>query len=229
MDEKSNEIPAVPKLLEYLELTGAVVTLDAMHCQKETTQAIIDKDADYIIPVKGNQPTLYSIIAETFEQHEETGAPTTRTHKTSETNRGRTGERVCQVVSAPSSLKAVWPGIKSIGMLYRYREDSRGKEQEAVTLSISSLPPRVRRIAPHLREHWGVENGLHWTLDVTFAEDNSRIRKGNGAEVAGVFRRMALSILQRDTTLKSSIRGKRLQAGWNEEVLERILSGIPGQ
>lgn len=230
VDEKSNEIPAVPKLLEYLELTGAVVTLDAMHCQKQTVQAIIDKDADYIIPVKGNQPKLHNAISEAFESHEEglDVFPVVRTSTSAERNRGRAEERICQVAPAPASLKADWPGIKTIGMIYRYREEANGRQQEAVTLFISSLPPRVRRIASHLRGHWGIENGLHWVLDVTFAEDASRIRTGNAAEIAGIFRRLALSILQRDTTVKSSIRGKRLQAGWNNGILEQILTGFQG-
>ena len=113
-----------------------------------------------------------------------------------------------------------------MGVLYRYREEPNGKVEEAVTYFISSLVPSVRKIAGHLRSHWGVENGLHWVLDVTFSEDDSRIRKDNSPEIAAIFRRMALSILKRDTTVNSSIRGKRLQAGWNSELLEKILTGI---
>ena len=113
-------------------------------------------------------------------------------------------------------------------MVYRVRETAQGESHETVFF-ISSLPARVQRIAKHLRGHWGVENSLHWSLDVTFGEDRSRIRLGNGPEIAAVFRRLALTVLKQDTTVKkSSIRGKRLQAGWNNDVLQSILTGIPG-
>ena len=112
-----------------------------------------------------------------------------------------------------------------MGMVYRYREE-KGTIHEETMFFISSLPPRVRKLAKHLRGHWGIENSLHWVLDVTFREDDSRIRKGNGPEIASIFRKLALNILQRDTTLKSSIRGKRLQAGWNNDMLEAILTGF---
>lgn len=230
VDEKSNEIPAVVQLLELLELSGAVVTLDAMHCQKETAAAIRDQKADYILPVKGNQPTLHELLIDLFVGYGEQDYrdPKLRTQKTTETNRGRLEERICYVAPAPRSLieSGEWKDIRSVGMLYRLRQEPGKEPEEAVTFFISSLPPGVRRIAKHLRGHWGVENALHWVLDVTFSEDQSRIRKGHGPEIASIFRRLALSILQQDTTIKSSIRGKRLQAGWNTDVLDRILTNI---
>ncbi|MGE4105413.1 MAG: ISAs1 family transposase, partial [Pirellulales bacterium] len=103
-----------------------------------------------------------------------------------------------------------------------------GKESDQVSFYLSSLPPKVKRLARYIRGHWGIENGLHWTLDVVFAEDKSRIRQGNGPEIASIFRKLALMVLQRDTSSKGSIRGKRLQAGWNEDFLERILCGFSG-
>ncbi len=113
-----------------------------------------------------------------------------------------------------------------IGIVRRVRETAQGESHETVFF-ITSLPARVQRIAKHLRGHWGVENSLHWSLDVTFGEDRSRIRLGNGPEIAAVFRRLALTVLKQDTTVKkSSIRGKRLQAGWNNDVLQAILTGI---
>lgn len=226
VDGKSNEITAVPKLLELLELTGAVVTLDAMHCQKETTAAIRAKKADYVITVKANQPKLHDAVQQFFldaANHDYKGV---RIHKTKERNRGRVERREVYVAPAPAELieSGQWIGLRSIGMIYRYRND--GEESHAVTFFITSLPPRVKRIARHVRGHWGVENSLHWVLDVTFGEDDSRIRKDNSPEIAGIFRRLALSVLQQDTSIKSSIRGKRLQAGWNEEILEGILCGF---
>ena len=226
VDGKSNEITAVPKLLELLELTGAVVTLDAMHCQKDTTAAIRAKKADYVITVKANQPKLHEALQQFFLKAADRDYEGVRIHKTAERNRGRVERREVYVAAAPAELTASreWVGLRSIGMIYRYRAD--GQESHAVTFFISSLPPRVKRIARHVRGHWGVENSLHWVLDVTFREDDSRIRKDNSPEIAGIFRRLALSVLQQDISIKSSIRGKRLQAGWNEEILERILCGF---
>ena len=227
VDDKSNEITAVPRLLELLELSGAVVTLDAMHCQKKTAVAIRNQDADYLLTVKRNQPALYDELLETFLKYGECGyqVPGLRRHTTTETNRGRDELREYYVAPAPSHLKATWKDIQTIGMVYRERTEN-GVAQEETMFFISSLPPRVRKLAKHLRGHWGIENSLHWVLDVTFREDDSRIRKGNGPEIASMFRKIALNILQRDTTVKSSIRGKRLQAGWNNDVLEAILTGF---
>jgi predicted transposase YbfD/YdcC len=227
VDEDSNEISAVPKLLELLELTGAVVTLEAMHCQKKTARQIRNKNADYILTVKGNQPSLQGTIGNLFERHAEDGYRDRRVriHKTTERSRGRVEQRVYTVVPAPRELRENgWTDIKTVGMLYRHREVN-GKETDEVVYFISSLPPKVRRIAKHLRNHWTVENQLHWSLDVTFAEDASRIRKGSGQEVASMFRRLALSMLKRNTTVKASLRGKRLMAGWDSNLLEEILSG----
>jgi len=111
-------------------------------------------------------------------------------------------------------------------MVYRHRELASGAVQDEVCLYITSLPPKVKRLARLVRDHWGIENTLHWTLDVTFSEDRSRIRKGSGPEIAGIFRRLALTVLEQDSSLKSSIRGKRLQAGWNEAILEGIFTGF---
>ena len=140
------------------------------------------------------------------------------------------------VAPAPRHLKqdGRWAGLATIGMVYRHRKaDPKSKstkvirESDHVTYFISSLPPKVKQVSPHVHKHWTVENRLHWTLDVTFTEDASRIRKGNAPEIMGGFRRLALSILKRDTSLKKqSIRGKRLIAGWNNEALEKIIAGV---
>jgi len=119
-----------------------------------------------------------------------------------------------------------WRDARSVGMVYRHRQTG-GNESHEVPFFISSLPPKVRTLAGHVRGHWGVENSLHWSLDVTFSEDQSRIRKGNGPEIAAGLRRLALSILKQDTTLKENLRGKRLRAGWNNETLHAILTGTP--
>jgi predicted transposase YbfD/YdcC len=227
VEEGSNELTAVPKLLEMLELSGAVVTLDALHCQKQTARAIRDRDADYILAVKGNQESLQQAIGAEFERYAEADYcdRRVRTHKTTERKHGRDELRAYTVAPAPCKLRqGGWCDVNTIGMVYRERT-VQGKTSEELIYFISSLPPKVRTIAKHLRSHWTVENQLHWSLDVTFTEDASRIRTGNGQEIAGAFRRVALSLLKRNTTVKASLRGKRLMAGWNPDVLEQILSG----
>ena len=229
VDGKSNEITAVPKLLELLELTGAVVTLDAMHCQKDTLAAIRAKGADYLVPVKDNQPKLYGLVLEAFLAYGEDNyqAREVKQHRTVERNRGRDEERLVYAAPPPPELQghAEWLDVRSIVMVYRATTRN-GKLTEETSYYLSSLPPKVKKIARYIRGHWGIENTLHWTLDVIFAEDRSRIRAGHGPEIASLFRKLALLVLQQDTTSRGSLRGKRLQAGWNEDFLERLLCGF---
>lgn len=226
--EKSNEIPAVPELLKLLELSGATVTLDAMHCQVETARAIREAEADYILTVKGNQDGLYQYLLDQFIPYGETNyeVPGLRKYKTVEKSHGRQERREYYFTDAPDEERLRrWPGIRSIGMIYRRREEGE-KIQEETMFAISSHPPKVKMLARHIRGHWGIENRQHWVLDVTFAEDDSRIRKGSSPEISAALRRMALNILQRDTTVKENIRGKRLRAGWDENVLNGIYAGF---
>jgi predicted transposase YbfD/YdcC len=228
VDDKSNEIPAVPKLLELMELAGAVVTLDAMHCQKETAKCIIAAGAHYVLTVKGNQGNLADRLLELFLQYGEENYQINglRHHATVEKSHGRRERRDYYTIAVPDeALFADWAGIESIGMVYRHREGG-VKEHDEVTFFISSLPPKVKRLSRVLRDHWKIENSEHYVLDVTFSEDASRIRTGNSPEISAAFRRMALNILQRDTTLKDSIRGKRLRAGWDDEVLDDIYAAF---
>jgi len=223
VESKANEIPAVRELLDILSLEGAVVTADAMHCQKATARKIIEKGADYVLQVKENQPKLMQAIAEEFDRHGETSYSDRRVrqHSKTEKNRGRRETRTCLVAPAPAALKRLWPGLQTIGVIHRTRQLADGTlcdgvshaatESAELSYFISSLPPRVREHARHLRNHWRVENTLHHTLDVTFAEDASRIRKGSGSEITSVFRRLALSILKSDTT------------GWNLNKMKDIL------
>jgi predicted transposase YbfD/YdcC len=223
VDNKSNEIPTVRKLLELLDLEGAVVTVDAMHCQKETAQAIRDRGADYVLSVKANQPTLHQQLQERFTAYGDDDWQGVKRCATTEAKHGRCERREYYVAPAPVELACPWPDARSIGMIYRRREAAGGASEE-VAYFISSLPPKVRALAKHVRGHWSVENSLHWTLDVTFSEDQSRIRKGQGPQIAAAFRRLALSILKQDTTLKENIHGKRVRAGWNNKTLQAILT-----
>jgi predicted transposase YbfD/YdcC len=227
VEDKSNEIPAVQQLIEMLDLAGAVVTADAMHCQRETAKAIIDKEADYILMVKGNQESLQAELRQAIIEAFEEDNPAMRHHRKNEKNRGRLEMREVLVLPVPqdSELFARWAGIATIGSIFRTREIN-GKLEESLEVFISSLPCKVRAISGYLRSHWSIESSQHHVLDVTFTEDASRIRKGTGPEITSVFRRLALNILQRDTTIKDNIRGKRKSCGWNEQTLERLIAGF---
>ncbi|QDS99063.1 ISAs1 family transposase [Adhaeretor mobilis] len=206
-EQKSNEITAVPRLLEILAIEGAVVTLDAMHCQKQTAEKIRLAGADYVLQVKGNQKKMHEQLLQLFIDYGDQDYRGVRRHVTVEKNHGRDERREYYVAPAPPKLSEQWRDLRSVGMVFRYRKSGE-KLSEETSFFISSLPPKVRSLAGHVRNHWSVENSLHWSLDVTFSEDQSRLRKGNGQEIAAGMRRLALSILKRDTTLKESLRGK---------------------
>jgi predicted transposase YbfD/YdcC len=227
VEDKSNEIPAVQKLIDMLDLAGAVVTADAMHCQRETAAKVIAKEADFVLMVKGNQESLQAELQQSIMQAFDEDNPAMRHCKTAEQNRNRRETREVTVMPVPkdSAVFARWAGVKTIGAIYRSREID-GRLEESQEYFIASLPCKVRAINKHLRSHWSTENSQHHVLDVTFTEDASRIRKGNGPEITSVFRRLALNILQRDTTLKASIRGKRKLCGWNEAAFEKLIAGF---
>jgi predicted transposase YbfD/YdcC len=227
--EDSNEITAIPKLLSMLELLGAVVTLDAMGCQTAIAAQIRDQGGDYVLAVKGNQETTLHLVTEAFERHGEQDYPTpaVRQQHTEEQGHGRQEKRTYYVAAAPPALQALWRDVRSIVMVVRQRI-VQGRESGEVSYYLSSLPPQVRRLADAIRRHWGIENGLHWSLDVIFAEDRSRMRMGNAAETAALLRRLVLSILRRDTQVSGSLRVKRLKAGWDETVLLQLLASFSG-
>ena len=227
VEDKSNEIPAVQQLIDMLDLAGAVVTADAMHCQRETAEKIVVKNADYVLMVKGNQEILQEQLQQAIIQAFDEENPDLRRCKTVEKNRNRKETREVTVLPVPkeSEVFARWAGIATIGAIYRTRE-IHGTFEESQEFFITSLPCKVRAIGQHLRSHWSTENSQHYVLDVTFSEDASRIRKGNGPEITSVFRRLALNILQRDTTLKASIRGKRKLCGWDEPSFEKLIAGF---
>jgi len=227
VEDKSNEIPAAQQLIDMLDLAGAVITADAMHCQRETAAKIVAKEADYVLMVKGNQETLQAELLQAIAQAFDEEHPGLRQCKTTEKNRNRQETREVAVLPVPkeSPVFARWAGLKTIGCIYRTREIN-GQLEESQSFFISSLPCKVRDINRHLRSHWSIENSQHYVLDVTFTEDASRIRKGNGPEVASVFRRLALNILQRDTALKGSLRVKRKLCGWDEAAFQKLLAGF---
>ncbi|TWT40210.1 Transposase DDE domain protein [Thalassoglobus neptunius] len=165
---KSNEIPAVQELLEILHLKGAVVTADAMHCQKKTAQKIIDKGADYLLQVKQNQESLHDAITEEIDRYAQGNFchRNVRQQTTKEKNRGRIETRTTLVAPAPAELKTRWPGLQTIGAIYRRRELANGTESEEMTLLISSLPPKVRDLSKHVRNHWSVWRAPHFLIQM---------------------------------------------------------------
>ena len=232
VDAKSNEITAIPLLLELLDLRGCIVTIDAMGCQKEIAAAIRAQEADYVLTLKDNQPALHQAVHKAFVAHADAGFTdrTLRRIKTVDRGHGRKEAREYFIAAAPPERTRTgeWKDLRSIALVMRTREVN-GEVSEEVVYYLSSLPPQVKTFAQAVRGHWGIENRLHWSLDVTFAEDQSRVRKDHSPANLGMLRRLALSILQRDTSSKDSLRGKRLSAGWDEERLLKILTGFSGK
>jgi predicted transposase YbfD/YdcC len=219
--DHSNEITAIPKLLQLLDVRGATVTIDAMGCQKEIARQVRDQGADYVLAVKGNQKNLAEAIQ--FQLGQGHSKVARSKLKTREKNHGRKEQRTYTAMAAPSSVTRHWPDAQSIVRVCRETTDEHGKKTKEVRDFISSLPPQVDRLATLIRGHWGIENRLHWSLDVTFNEDQSRIRLGHAAENAALLRRLALSILKQDTRYSNSLRCKRLRAGWETSTLEHFL------
>jgi len=228
VDQKSNEITAIPKLLELLDLEGALVTIDAMGCQKEIAEQIVEQGGDYILAVKENQPTLYAEIERldaAASASEYTGASSCGMQ---EQSHGREEFRACWVLTDLEELRerAKWPGLQSVIVVVR---DRTAGEQNSCEKHyyISSRKQSAKKFLGAVRGHWGIENSLHWVLDVVFDEDHSRVRKDHGPENFGMLRRMAISMLKAEQS-KGSIQVKRLKAGWDDGFLEQVLADFPG-
>jgi predicted transposase YbfD/YdcC len=236
VDEKSNEITAIPKLLELLQLKGAIVTIDAMGCQKEIVAKIRAGGGDYVLAVKGNQEHLEQDIIEHFQKLDEAREPglesgqgqrDVNAHETEDADHGRDEYRRCEAVPVPKDLRGRtdWKDLKSICRVSRtYTE--KGVAKSEVRYFISSLPADAQRLSAAVRGHWSVENNLHWVLDMVFDEDRSRARKNHAQENLGLLRRWVLSVIKQDETMKGSIEKKRLMAGWNTDNLEKLLSNF---
>ena len=233
-DKKSNEITAIPKLLKQLELKGGLVTIDAMGCQKSIAKQIRDENADYILALKGNHPILAEAVTNAFIDVTASDSASNNAKGVRRfTKRSSSGDghevREYTIMPVPDDLpgREDWAGLRCIGMVVRRRTTPSG-ETGSVRYYITSLPATVREFAKAVRNHWAVENTLHWSLDVTFTEHKSRIHKGNGPEIAAWLRRLVLSIVKQDTSIKASLRGKRRICGWDENALETILTGFTG-
>jgi predicted transposase YbfD/YdcC len=227
-DEKSNEITALPQLIELLDLKDCVVTIDAAGCQKNIAAAIVAQEADYVLALKGNQETLHEQTAEYFEQQLGSDRPDAklRHERQVETGHGRTETRDTFVAPLPKSFTGVaaWVGLATIVMVIRQSVDhATQKVTGDVRYFISSLPAKVKQIAGVVRGHWGIENRLHWVLDVAFNEDRMRLRDRNAIENLALLNRLAVSVLRQDTRVKAGVKCKRKTAGWNDDYLLHLL------
>ena len=226
--EKSNEITAIPELLKMLDIAGALVTIDAMGCQTKIAEEVRDGGADYLLAVKENQPTLYDEI------HQFQVAALEREYhgikhsfwEAQDRGHGRDELRACYVFDARDVVRnpTPWRDLKSVVVIVSERVVNAQSSSE-VRYYISSRKASAKKFAASVRNHWGIENGLHWVLDVDFGDDASRVRNGHGPENFALLRRLALAVLKQDKR-KDSIRGKRLIAGWDNDYLEQLLLGF---
>ena len=235
--DKSNEITAVPELLRVLELSGCIVTVDAMGCQKKIAKEIIESDADYVLALKGNQETVHEevktflddALAQRLAQRPK-GAKLSKAaaqlalHQTVEKDHGRIETRRYYQSDQLDWFadRADWEGLCSVGMVEALREVG-GKQSVERRYYLSSLSLDVESFARAVRGHWGVENKLHWVLDVQMGEDQSRARAGYAAENLATLRRLALNLLKRDKTKRRGLKGKQLNAGWDHAYLLQLL------
>ena len=228
---KSNEITAIPALLAILDLTNCIITIDAIGCQTEIAQQVIDQGGDYLLSVKKNQKHLYEDISFFFKlaQQNDFAKVTSTYQRTVDNNHGRMEIRQCWAISGAESLAFLrahgrWSQLKCIVMIQSERH-RQGKVTRQTSYFITSLANDAAAILAAKRSHWGIENGLHWILDVAFREDNCRVRQGNADQILAVLRHMALNLLKQEKTAKGGIQAKRLQAAWNEDYLVKVLSG----
>lgn len=222
--EKSNEITAIPVLLEMLDIKGCTVTTDAMGCQKQVAEAIIDKDGDYVLMVKDNQPELKAQVEKVFLLKEKTSA----SEELTDIGHGRIEQRICIATSELTFLDVAdeWKGLQSIAKIISERTDKRsGKQTVETRYYISSLPAAPSVINKAVRSHWSIENNLHWSLDVIFNEDNSLKKKGNSALNYNTIAKMALAMLEKNIDPKCSKPQKRIKAALDDEFRSRLLAG----
>lgn len=226
-EEKSNEITAIPRLLDVLDVEGAIITIDAMGAQRDIVDKICDKGADYVIGLKTNQPKLHEAVESHFAgMHLDTGkTKVLDVHVIRDEGHGRDRIQGTFVASDLSRLamKDEWTGLRSIVMVITEQLDKHGRLTTEKRYYLSSLSPNAKETAHAVRAHWGIENRLHWVLDVAFREDDSRVRRDNGAQNLAVIRHSALNLLRQDTTTKLGIKNKRKKCGYDPYYLPSLL------
>lgn len=230
-DEKSNEITAIPELLDAVDVKGAVVTIDAMGCQTAIAEKIVHKQGDYVLAVKENQPKLHAAIQDFFTEHLEDDCQRVacRRCESHERGHGREEDRYYYLAKLPKNLpeRERWEGLKAIGMAVRVTRHADGRETCDTRYYIVSRYLTGEAFAAAVRGHWGIENSLHWVLDVTFGEDQSRSRNRRLADNLAWLRRLAISLLKQHPS-KHSIKGKQQIAGWDNRFLSQVLDLATG-
>ena len=228
VDEKSNEITAIPKLLDLLDLKGQIITIDAMGTQKAIAKQIIDNEGDYVLALKGNQGTLNEDVRLLLETELKKSSSTVIDDDYEETDKGhgRIETRTCYVSSQIDSLtqKEQWAGLKTVAMIEETQEKN-GILSTERPFFISSLSADAKQISSAVRSHWLLENGLHWTLDVVFNEDKSRVRKDNAGENMAIIRHITLNMLNNTKKQYKNVglKALRKKAGWGNNTLSEIL------
>lgn len=231
VDSKTNEITVIPELLDALEVAGCIVTLDAMGCQKEIARKIIERKADYILTVKDNQRHLLEDMTDLFGLYLKEPNPLQYVEayaKTVDKDHGRIEIRECWTLSAVPYLQSMrnaedWVQLTSLVCIRRERRLS-DKTQVEMQYYITSLAPNAERLLQAIRDHWSIENSVHWVLDVAFNEDRSRVRKDHAPQNLAVIRRIALNLLRKEKSAKGGLQAKRLQCGWDENYFFKVLS-----
>src|SRR4028119_489559 len=227
--KKSNELTAIPELIEMLEIAGSIITIDAMGCQKDITSLIVKKKGDYVLALKGNQKLLYKAVKEWFEVAEKADYLGKKYYYCEQVEAGhhRVEKRQVWTVDVselpPLHNQELWTGLKTVVMIVSERR-LWNKTTTKARFYLSSLSSNAKTIAGAIRSHWGIENRLHWTLDVTFSEDESRIRKQNSPENFALLRRLAINLLKQEKTSKQSLKMKRYRAAMDNKYLVKILN-----
>jgi predicted transposase YbfD/YdcC len=224
--EKSNEITAIPELLRLLEFSGAVVTIDAMGCQKEIADQIREGGGDYVMAVKQNQPALYERVCEAVDEGLEGDAADIDQPRAEETGHGRRDVRTYAVFAAPEAIdpEGEWPGWCAVGVTFSDRTDSRDRTSLEGRYYILSRRLTAREFAEAVRGHWNIENNMHWQLDVSFGEDACRVRRDHAPANLSVIRRFTLGLLKREASSRRGIETKRLKCAASDEYREKALS-----
>jgi len=229
VDKKSNEITAIPLLLQKLSLSGCIITIDAMGTQKKITKQIVDDDGDFVIALKNNQGTLRKGVEQTFTSVLANELPQIQPHfyETVDKGHGRIETRRHWMIDDEETIKRLnpkgdWEGLRSIGMVQSERIIGQ-KVSKEIRYYIISFAKEIQTFAGAVRNHWGNENKVHWVLDIAFREDDSRVRTGHADHNLGVLRHIALNLLRQEETAKVGIKTKRLKAGWGNEYLLKVL------